>query len=147
MEGVAMRSVLALFILSFMLIGAGCSMTIRHAFAQEEQLAPIGQPTTPPDHAEGHAEHHDVYKTWNRPDMAPGFSCCNEKKDGTGDCYPTTAELRDGHWWALRDSGEWIEIPDTKIVREINPDDTGSRAHLCEAYGWIFCFVPPFGGG
>lgn len=146
-----MRSILALFILSFMMIGAGCSMTIRHAFAQEEQLAPIGQPTTPPDHVEGHAQHHDVYRTWCQPGRekpCPSYySCCNEKKDGVGDCYPTTAELRNDHWFALTDEKKWIEIPDEKIVREINPDETGSRAHLCEAYGKVLCFVPPFGGG
>jgi hypothetical protein len=106
------------------------------------------------DRDAAHAEHHDVYKTWMRPDV-PTSSCCNERKvngegDVTGDCYPTDAVLKDGHWWARRiDTDIWLEIPDEKIIREINPDPTGTRAHLCESiYGaGVLCFVPPFGGG
>jgi hypothetical protein len=33
-----------------------------------------------------------------------------------------------------------------EIVREKNPDPTGTRAHICESGGYVFCFVPPFGG-
>lgn len=112
------------------------------------------------DHDAGHAEHHDVYQTWRTP--GSGVSCCNEKKtvDGhsTGDCYPTTAimapagaanlDARGDVWWALLDDGRWIEIPDSRIVHEINPDDTGSRAHVCIMDGSEvpLCFVPPTGG-
>jgi hypothetical protein len=98
-------------------------------------------------HDAGHAQHHDVYKTWMQPG---GFaSCCDAKKtvDGvtTGDCYPTQARLVQGHWVALRDDGVWVDIPDDKIIRERNP---GSEdAHLCFNYGQVLCFVPPDTGG
>lgn len=136
MEGAAMRSVLALFILSFMMIGAGCSMTIRHAFAQ--------------DHA-GHAEFHEEYKNWAQPGFANG-SCCSarvtdENGRTTGDCFPTDARIVDDHWTARRYDGVWVDIPDDRVIHEVNPDPTGTRAHLCYNYGKVLCFVPPFGGG
>lgn len=113
------------------------------------------------DHSEGHALHHDVYQTWRTP--GSGVSCCNEKKTEngvtSGDCYPTTAllapagaanpDVRGDVWWALLDDGRWIEIPESRVIHEINPDETGSRAHVCIMDGSEvpLCFVPPFGGG
>jgi hypothetical protein len=100
-------------------------------------------------HDAGHAQHHDVYKEWKQPGTQS--SCCNEKKtvDGyiTGDCYPTVAEIRAATWWAKRDNGVWVEIPDDRIVREMNPDPTGEGAHLCWNYGQVLCFRPPNTGG
>lgn len=90
---------------------------------------------------------HDHYTHWRIP--GTNASCCNEKRtvDGvtTGDCYPTEAELRKGVWWAHRDDGVWVEIPDARILREFNPDETGQAAHLCYN-GSVLCFVPPSGG-
>lgn len=108
-------------------------------------------------HEAGHAEfHNDVYQHWRTP--GSGVSCCNEKKDGTGDCYPTAAilapagaanpDVKGDVWWALVDDGRWIEIPESRIVHEINPDESGTRAHLCIMDGGSvpLCFVPPTGG-
>ncbi len=39
---------------------------------------------------EGHDANHDVYQHWMMPG-SPGVSCCQEKKNGVGDCYPTPA--------------------------------------------------------
>ena len=60
-----------------------------------------------------------------------------------GDCYPTKAEVRVGSWWAQRDNGEWVEIPDSKVLHERNP--AGQDAHLCysDPYKIVLCFVPP----
>lgn len=108
----------------------------------------------------GHAQFHDVYKEWMMP-TRPEMPCCNARieVDGRvqGDCYPTVAESRpsaehpDGPivWWAKRHDGEWIEIPKRHIVNELNPDPTGTRAHLCENFhlgGAVLCFLPPTGG-
>jgi hypothetical protein len=115
------------------------------------------QDTTP------HAHYHDFYKEW----MQPGgtLSCCNANKYAdddkmiheSGDCEPTDAELRPTgerrngrqvlQWYARLPKylgGEFIPIPDSRIIREKNPDP--NRAHLCYAYGRVLCFVPPFGG-
>lgn len=111
------------------------------------------------DRHEGHDKYHDnAYSTWMKPDK-PGESCCNMKvmsEDGKyrvkGDCYPTDARLlhdpetRDLNWWALRDDGKWIAIPDIKVLRRTpNPDETGRSAHICESYGQIHCFREPSG--
>jgi hypothetical protein len=103
------------------------------------------------DHSAGHAQYHDVYRHWLINGTAA--SCCNAKRTEngvtTGDCYPTVAELRNGVWWARRDTGEWIEIPESRVNREVNPDQTGEAAHLCysDTTLSVLCFVPPFGGG
>ncbi len=95
----------------------------------------------------GHHLHHaDHYSKWKQP--GTNASCCNgkETKHGptTGDCYPTTAEVRAGSWWAKRDDGQWVIVPDDRILRERNPDV--ERAHLCFNYGRVLCFVPPSTG-
>jgi hypothetical protein len=104
-------------------------------------------PAKAQDHV-GHAEFHDVYKEWTQPGTSVG--CCNAKYDDTGkniggDCYPTEAWVINGTWYAFRDDGDVIAIPDDRIVRQINPDQTGSRAHLCFNYGKVLCFAPPTG--
>jgi hypothetical protein len=106
--------------------------------------------TTPRARAQdnGHHLHHaDHYSKWLQPGSVT--SCCNgrETKDGqiTGDCAPTSAEVRHGNWWAkLHDSSEWVQIPDERIIRERNP--TPEQAHLCYLYGKVLCFVPPSTG-
>jgi hypothetical protein len=57
----------------------------------------------------GHHLHHaDHCSKGQQP--GTNASCCNgkETKDGhtSGDCYPTTAEVRAGSWWAKRDDGQ-----------------------------------------
>jgi hypothetical protein len=95
----------------------------------------------------GHHLHHaEHYSKWKQPGSE--VSCCNgrETKDGrtTGDCYPTTAEVRAGSWWAKTDDGRWVIVPDDRIIRERNPD--AERAHLCFNHGRVLCFVPPSTG-
>jgi hypothetical protein len=91
-----------------------------------------------------HLYHADYYSKWHQP--GTHASCCNgeETKDGhtTGDCAPTRAEVRQGHWWAkLQGLSEWVQIPDDRIIKERNP--TPEQAHLCYLYGQVLCFVPP----
>ena len=106
----------------------------------------------------GHRLHHDNdYRHWKQP--GTNISCCSDH-----DCEPVKAELREGRWFALRESGwfhepedmalirrlplrksEWIEIPDAKIIRELNPTVEG--AHLCYSGDRVHCFVPPNTGG
>jgi hypothetical protein len=90
---------------------------------------------------------HDKYMHWKQP--GGQVSCCNEKKTvngvTTGDCYETKFLLVNGNWTALRDDGVWIEVPDSRIIRERNPGS--ENGHLCEAYGRVLCAVPPDTGG
>ena len=110
-----------------------------------------------PNHEHGHAKYHDFYQHWMMP-HAPWVPCCNAKvtvgDETVGDCYPTEAELRPSErpelkgqsvWWAKRDNGVWIEVPENRYIREKNPDETGRDAHLCEEGGSVFCFRPPVG--
>jgi hypothetical protein len=97
--------------------------------------------------AHHHEFHQDHYEAWRRPDV--GGSCCNARstREGqeTGDCEPTTAEVRNGKWFAwLRQQERWVEIPDERILREINPSP--ENAHLCWAYE-VLCFLPPYTDG
>jgi hypothetical protein len=98
---------------------------------------------------QGHAEFHDVYKGWQQPNGAGG--CCNAKyhpetgEPVGGDCYPTEAWVINGTWYAFRDDGDVIPVPDDRVIRKINPDETGTRGHLCWNYGKVLCFVPPTG--
>jgi hypothetical protein len=103
------------------------------------------------NHGNGHAQfHRDFYQHWREPGDA-NASCCNARieADGreTGDCEPTKARLRDGHWEAwVRQIGRWQKIPDEKIIKQPNPNIFD--AHLCwtPRRGTI-CFVPPDTGG
>lgn len=101
---------------------------------------------------QGHDLHHDnAYSKWMQNKPNETLSCCNKKDydKGSGDCYPTEAELRgsgkDIQWWAKRDTGEWIPIPESKIIRERNPDLSGVTAHICEQNGKVLCFVGKVG--
>ncbi|WP_299109761.1 hypothetical protein [uncultured Bradyrhizobium sp.] len=97
-----------------------------------------------------HPLHRDFYQLWLQP--GTNVSCCNARveKDGveTGDCEPVKAEVRAGNWWAwLRQESRWIEIDDSRIIRERNPEQGGQQGHLCYSHGRVLCFVPPDSGG
>src|SRR4051812_6540476 len=73
----------------------------------------LGFASTPKARAQDngrHLYHADYYPKWKQP--GTDASCCNgkETEDGnvTGNWYPTTAEGRDGHWWAKTDDGQWV---------------------------------------
>lgn len=106
----------------------------------------------------GHHLYHDGhYRHWKQP--GSDISCCSDR-----DCAPVKAELRQGQWFALRESewfavpdeqgpgqwlalrqSEWIAIPDDKIIRAPNPTVEGG--HLCYSAGKVVCFLPPNTGG
>jgi hypothetical protein len=100
-----------------------------------------------------HRYHDSDYRHWKQP--GTDISCCSDQ-----DCAPVRAELRQGQWFALRQSEwfaapdyldigrwlplrrqEWIPVPDEKIIRERNP--SGEDGHLCYSSGKVICFVPP----
>lgn len=98
-----------------------------------------------------HHYHQDFYQHWKVPGK-PNESCCNariEYPNGaqTGDCEPTRAEVRKGDWYVwVRQKGEWLKVPDEKIVRYPNPNIFES--HLCwTPQKGIICFKPADLGG
>jgi hypothetical protein len=118
----------------------------------------MGTAVAPKAEEAGHHHHHDShYRHWKQP--STDISCCSDH-----DCAPVQAELRQGRWFALRESewfavpdeegpgqwltlpkGDWIAVPDNKIIRESNPTVEG--AHLCYSAGIVVCFLPPSTGG
>jgi len=115
-----------------------------------------------------HERYHAYYQHWRQP--GTGMSCCNANEyvdtlSGrmhiAGDCEPTHAEVRNGHWWArvpqyMIDTGvePWVEIPDALVIHERNPST--EEGHLCGTEYWqegkrptirVLCFVPPDTGG
>jgi hypothetical protein len=116
-----------------------CAISVAHrAYAQ--------------DHTQGHMRYHAQYMFWKQPGSEA--SCCNARvtyPNGTytGDCFPTPFRLIGGHWQALKapeDGGEWVDVPDAKIIREHNPDPSGVTGHLCwSQYAGVLCAVPPTG--
>jgi hypothetical protein len=119
-----------------------------HAQTEIERAMDMGQH----DHIEGHAEFHDHYVGWCQPGYPKPClyvnSCCKEKHDGSGDCFPTDGEVRNGKWFLRDQHGVMIEMPEDKEVHEINPDETTTRGHLCQNpyTDQIFCWRPPTGG-
>lgn len=119
-------------------------------FAITAAVAPKAEET-------GHHRYHGSdYRYWKQP--GTDISCCSDQ-----DCAPVRAELRQGQWFALRRSewagavdemgraepailprGEWIAVPDEKIIRVPNP--AVESAHLCYSMGKVVCFVPPHTG-
>ena len=105
-------------------------------------LSTCATPARAQDH---HPLHQDFYQHWKDP--ATGGSCCNARieRGGVeiGDCEPTQAKVFKGHWLAwVRQTGEWIVIPDSKVIRERNPN--GQDAHLCwTPLRGVICFSPP----
>lgn len=151
LKALAIHIVVASAILLFTL-GAVC---IQKSFAQ--------------DHP-GHPRFHESYNKWAQPGTKSminpqGTSCCNARQKVewgmgrkgpptyvSGDCYPTAAFYAAGRWWAKADDydrwytkEDWLEIPDAKLIREVNPDDSGGMAHVCTSQGKVLCFVPPTG--
>ena len=101
-----------------------------------------------------HPLHREFYQEWKQP--GSGASCCNariviQSNSGPielGDCEPVAAEIRNGQWYGwLRQESRWVEIPDSQIIRERNPEQGGPNGHLCYAHGRVVCFVPPDTGG
>jgi hypothetical protein len=90
---------------------------------------------------DGHAEHHDMYKDWEQPDV--GGSCCNAQSadDPAGDCRPTTAYIGDdGRWHARIGPGpeDFATVPPNKILHRA----VDGRCHICEQLGTVICFQP-----
>lgn len=104
-----------------------------------------------------HLYHESDYRHWKQP--GTNVSCCSDQ-----DCAPVRAELRNGRWFALRQSewagatdefgiaiwqrrqkAKWIEVPDEKVLRVPNPSVEGG--HLCYSKEGVVCFVPPNTGG
>ena len=56
---------------------------------------------------DGHAEHHDWYRTLK---TKSGWSCCSGD-EGHGDCRPVQAHQRQDGEWEAYFSGAWQEIP------------------------------------
>jgi len=106
----------------------------------------LTQPTKAQDdalgsHGHGHAENHNMYKDWARPDV--GGSCCNAQTpdDPTGDCRPTTAYLGDDGWWRARirpGPNGFAVVPPNKILNRAGD----GRCHVCERNGSVLCFQP-----
>jgi hypothetical protein len=102
------------------------------------------------DHQHHHPLHMDFYQHWRDP-ANPSLSCCNARveKDGmeVGDCEPSKAEVRNGAWYVwIRQTREWLQVPDSKVLREKNPNTFD--AHVCwTQLRGIICFVPPDTGG
>jgi hypothetical protein len=96
-----------------------------------------------------HPLHRDFYRNWLQP--GTNKSCCNARVmawgQEIGDCEPTQAEVRNGDWYAWnRLTGSWLRIPDSRILREPNPNIFD--AHLCwTKESGVICFVPPATGG
>lgn len=86
------------------------------------------------------AQAHDIYTDWKQP--GTNKSCCSGGPH-TGDCYPTQAKWKDGHWTALRrEDGQFIPIPDKALLLPID-----ENAHLCAPpAGDPYCFRPPVMG-
>jgi hypothetical protein len=101
------------------------------------------------EHRLAHGTYHHLYEGMMRPDVKTS-SCCSEQ-----DCAPTEARWDNvrKRWSALK-YGEWVEVPQSKIVaRDKVPDGLRAEPHLCapppsKSYGKdeVFCFIEPGGG-
>lgn len=101
-----------------------------------------------------HHEYHPAYETWKQPNSTS--SCCNARFNQlgqeVGDCEATSFELRNTdkgvQWWAyvpmIKQS---LPVPDQKIIREKNPDESGRTGHICvnRSTHEVLCAVPPTG--
>lgn len=81
-------------------------------------------------HGDGHAQHHEEYQQWKQ---ANGASCCSD-----ADCRPVRSQPGALGWEALVE-GQWLAIPPLAILKRSAKD---GHAHLCEAHGTVYCFVP-----
>ncbi|MFZ5783994.1 MAG: hypothetical protein ACOY4R_27665 [Pseudomonadota bacterium] len=88
---------------------------------------------------DGHAEHHDQYRHWMRPDGKG--SCCNAQTpdDPNGDCRPTVGYVGDdGRWRARVAPGRFLPVPPDRLLSR----QSDGRCHICERGGYVFCFAP-----
>ena len=85
-------------------------------------------------HGDGHAQHHHMYRDWQRPDV--GGSCCNAQSayDPNGDCRPMTAG--GGRGWGR---GRTATSSCHPTRSSIGPP---RRCHVCKRYGVVICFQP-----
>jgi len=81
--------------------------------------------------------------TWKRPATDVSGYNAKETKGGpiTGDCHPTTSEVRANSWRARTDDRQWIVVADDRILRARNPG--AERALLCFNDDGVLCLVPP----
>ena len=83
-------------------------------------------------HGDGHAQMHDEYKGWKKPDN-PNVSCC----DNT-DCRPTRAYVGDDGLWRAWNGHKWLTVPrEVMLPKDLAKD---GRSHICEKSEYIFCF-------
>ncbi len=79
-------------------------------------------------------DRHAWFKGLTQPDT--GASCCD-----ISDCRRTTADWRNGQWWATVD-GQWTPIPQSKVLQ--NKPSIDGDAYVCSGLSrTIFCFVKP----
>ena len=74
---------------------------------------------------------------WFKSLKQPGSntSCCD-----ISDCKRTTADWREGQWWAVV-AGEWTPIPEE---RELDKESIDGDAYVCSSPSrHIYCFVRP----
>lgn len=94
-------------------------------------LTGMGVHAAPP--SEGDLHYSEWFLSLKQP--GSGVSCCS-----ISDCRMTDLKIEGQHYWAKDQEGNWLEIPDDKILRISNPT---ARAVLCAAGGHVYCFVPP----
>lgn len=82
-------------------------------------------------------EFREFFRGLIRPDT--GGSCCDDS-----DCRVTRSRVGKNGWEAMNQLGQWVEVPESKILRD-RPNPTG-EAILC----WlpntgVLCFLPATG--
>lgn len=96
---------------------------------------------------DGHAQHHDMYKDWKRPDCSSApfslgsCSCCSGD-ERSGDCRPTHGSPRDdGNGWDV-----WVgpgrDDYAHALPRTLLPRTPDGRCHVCARGFSVLCFVP-----
>lgn len=79
----------------------------------------------------------EFFRGLMRPDT--GTSCCDES-----DCRVTRSRAGANGWQAMNQLGEWVDVPEGKIIRD-RANQTG-EAILCWLPGTgVLCFMPPTG--
>lgn len=135
---------------NYYLVGAFALALALMTFA----LTPKARAQDSQEMSEHHHKYHPAYETWKQPNSTA--SCCNarfnEQGQEVGDCESTSFELRNTEkgvqWWAyvpmIKQS---LPVPDQKILREKNPDESGRTGHICvnRSTHEVLCAVPPTG--
>lgn len=87
------------------------------------------------------------FKSLERPDFGPGYSCCDES-----DCRRTVSRVVTGDNGDRRieartppsethPEGQWVEVPEEKILRPKQPNPTGSDVLCYTPDRGVMCFV------